>query len=225
VLDLPPVAVLAEQSCQLDRVGGSGSVLVLAHVMAPSCRDLIRPASGVITCHRWRGRRVTAHSADLTYPAGRPSRLRIRRVTSQGLCTSPGLRGASSAFPVRGAPTGLTLARARVPDYPPRCYRQMCTCKCCRTVAGDRSAGRGRWNWIWRTTARALGLRLAARWKSQHSNTSGNCVDMAGPTAGGDAGPQLPDSRRAAVPSWCQGRRCRPASTIGSAADGARINR
>jgi hypothetical protein len=33
VLDLPPVAVLAQQSGQLARAGGSGSVLVLAHLM------------------------------------------------------------------------------------------------------------------------------------------------------------------------------------------------
>lgn len=39
MVDLPPVAVLAEQSGQLARAGGSGSVLVLAHVM-------LRPASG-----------------------------------------------------------------------------------------------------------------------------------------------------------------------------------
>jgi hypothetical protein len=41
---------------------------------------------------------------------------------------------------------------------------------------------------------RASGLRPAARLKSRHSNTSGNCVAMAGPPAGSLAGPQLPDS-------------------------------
>jgi hypothetical protein len=69
VLDLPPVAVLVEQSGQLARAGGSGSVLVLAHVMAPSCRDLIRPAPG--TGHGLHGaRRVTAHCADLSHARG-----------------------------------------------------------------------------------------------------------------------------------------------------------
>jgi hypothetical protein len=38
-LDLPAVTELAEQSCQLARAGGSGSVLVLCSSYAPSWRD------------------------------------------------------------------------------------------------------------------------------------------------------------------------------------------
>jgi len=40
---------------------------------------------------------------------------------------------------------------------------------------------------------RAPGLRLGARWRSRHGNTSGNWVEMAGLPAGSVAGPQLPD--------------------------------
>jgi hypothetical protein len=46
---------------------------------------------------------------------------------------------------------------------------------------------------------RASGLRLAARWKSRQGNTSGNCVEMAGPTRR--------ERRRSATPRFPTGRR------------------
>src|SRR5258708_21648689 len=79
VLDLPPVAVLVEQSGQLARAGGSGSVLALAHVMLRPAEISSDPPSAcslVTACMA--ARRVSAPSADVNYARG----LGLRRCAS-----------------------------------------------------------------------------------------------------------------------------------------------
>jgi hypothetical protein len=168
--------------------------------MAPSCRDLIRPASGVITCHGLHGRRrVTAHCAGLSHArGGGPAALRIRRVTALRDCGArPGPEWASSVFPVRaagpdagpraGAGRSATMLSVNVhlqvlshngrvlfPDARPAFEN-------CRSALAGNGGTEVELDRACNVT-RASGLRLAARWKSRYSNTGGNCVAMAGPT-------------------------------------------
>jgi hypothetical protein len=164
LLDLPAVTELAEQSCQLARAGGSGSVLVLAHLM-------LRP--GEISADRLR-RDHWSRLARQPPPRGAP-RLpelrrreghpvpRIRRVTALRSCAQA--LPARASFPLRGTPPGLARAAGG-----------------CRTVSHDAIGKRAPASAVAQSRElfmRASGTAPSGPVEKRRSNTSGTTWAMA----------------------------------------------